>query len=368
LDGISNETGIRTKWDTPIPMLWDQTVGSSFSSFACVDDRVYTCGTRDGRQVVYCLHADTGQILWSNDFEAEYPEAQGGDGTRATPTIDQGKLYLLGARGRLICLDAGSGELIWDHRFKHMPSWGYSASVLIEGKLAIATGGKSDGALAAFDKNTGKEVWSVGEDQAGYATPYPFTFRGKRYVAGFTGESVIVVEADSGKQAARYEWATSFDVNAAMPIYHDEKLFISSGYFTGCGLLKLGMDAGRLTMESIWKSGVLKNKFQSCILHEGNLYSSDQRALVCADFETGEERWRVHRLKHGTLVLADGHLLLLTQDGELQIAPVSANGWSPVTKARLLSGRCWTVPVLHEGRLYVRNLDRVACFDLRQGR
>ena len=108
------------------------------------------------------------------------------------------------------------------------------------------------------------------------------------------------------------------------------------------------------------------NKFQSCILHEGKLYSSDQRALVCVDFLTGERQWRVHRLKHGTLVLADGHLLLLTQEGQLKIAPVSPKGFDVRTEAEILTGRCWSVPVLHQGRLYARNMDRLVCYDLKR--
>ena len=107
------------------------------------------------------------------------------------------------------------------------------------------------------------------------------------------------------------------------------------------------------------------NKFQTPILHEGKLYSSDQKALSCVDFMTGKQLWRKLRIKHGTLIAADGHLLLLTERGELQIAPIDPSAFEPVTTAEILSGRCWTVSVLHDGRLYARNLKRVVCFDLK---
>ncbi len=129
-------------------------------------------------------------------------------------------------------------------------------------------------------------------------------------------------------------------------------------------MYKLRRDKQYLAAEPVWKSKVLLNKFQSCVLHEGKLYASDQKALVCVDFLTGQEHWRRHRVRHGGLVLADGHLLLLTEKGELQIAEADPAGYEPRTTASLLSGRCWTAPVLHKGKLYVRNLNRIACFDL----
>ena len=226
-------------------------------------------------------------------------------------------------------------------------------------------GGGSDGALVAFDKRTGEVVWRCGDDPAGYATPYPFTFQATRYLVGFTARSAIIAEASTGRLVWRLPWKTDWNVNAAAPIFHDGYLFLSSGYSTGCGLFKLRKQGDRLAGDKVWKSRVLLNKFQSCILHQGKLYASDQKALVCVDFLTGEESWRERRIKHGTLVLADGHLLLLTEQGRLQIAKVSPGGFEPLSTAEILSGRCWTAPVLHRGKLYARNLSRLVCLDLK---
>ena len=365
-DGISSEKGITTTWTDSLPLVWSAEIGSSFSSFAAVGDRIYTCGTEDQKQTLFCLNAQTGKIIWRNRFESAFNNSYG-DGARATPTVNDGRVYIQGAHGRLLCVDAATGKDVWDKTFKHEPRWGYSGSVLIEGDLAIASGGKGEGALVAFDKKTGKQIWTCGDDPSGYATPYPFDFAGKRYIVGFTGNSVIIAEAKTGKLALRKAWATSYDVNAAAPIFHDGHLFITSGYKTGCALLKLSASGDGLAAQEVWRSKVFMNKFQSCILHDGYLYSSDQKALVCAAFLTGEEKWRINRSKHGTLVLAEGNLLLLTQEGQLQIAPASPEGFSPTTRADILSGRCWTVPVLHQGRLYARNLKRVVCFNLKTG-
>lgn len=368
-DGISSEKGLRTTWSGAIPLKWERTIGSAFSSFACVGDHVYTCGTSDKQQVLYCLNAETGAVVWQKPFEKEFRDPQGGDGTRATPTVHGGRVYILGGHGLLLCADAATGKEIWSKRFAYQPQWGYSGSVLIEGDLAIASAGNDAGALVAFDKKTGKDIWKCGDDPAGYGTPYPFTFNGRRYVVGFMGKTAIIAEVKTGKLVWRIPWKTDYDVNAASPIFHNGYLFLSSGYRTGSALLKLGAGGDKLSSQTVWKSNVLMNKFQSCILHEGKLYSSDQNALVCVDFMTGKEIWRQARLddrlaKFGTLVLAQDHLLLLTQEGKLKIARASPEGFRPTTTADILNGRCWTVPVLHRGRLYARNLKRVVCFDL----
>ncbi|UCG32991.1 MAG: PQQ-binding-like beta-propeller repeat protein [Phycisphaerales bacterium] len=364
-DGISDETGFKTSWNESLPQVWEREIGSGFSSFACLGDKVYTCGTRSKKQVIFCFEADTGKTVWRKDIEQEFPESTGGDGPRATPTVSDGRVYILGAQGTLWCFDAETGERVWKHGFSYPPKWGYSGSVLIEGNLAIATGGQGDGALAALDKTTGQPVWTCGEDIAGYATPYPFTFEDTRYVVGFAGTSAIIAEAETGRLVWQMPWKTDWDVNAATPIYHDGHLFLTSGYKTGCALFKLRKDGDKLAADQVWKTDALRCKFQTPILYEGNLYGSDEQSLLCVDFMTGEKRWEQPRIKHGTVVLADGYLLLLTENGQLRIAKASPTAFEPLGTAEILSDRCWTVPVLHRGRLYARNLGRAVCYDLR---
>lgn len=367
-DGISNESGLKADWKDAIPFVWDRNVGSAFSSFACVDKRVYTCGTQDGKQVLFCLDADDGRVLWQSAFEPEYREAQGGDGTRATPTVHDGRVYILGAKGKLLCVDATTGTELWSKQFNHPPQWGYSASVLVEGNRIVTTAGRDQGAVVAFDRISGELMWKSGDEPPGYCTPYPFTMNGTRYIVGFTGKSVLIVEAATGREVWRREWETAYHVNAAAPIFHDGHLFVTSGYDTGSGLFKLRTDGDKLAGDEVWRSKVLLSKFQSALLHEGKLYASDQNSLACVDFITGKEEWRKRRIRNGTMTLAQGHLFLLTEEGQLQIAPPSAAGWEPVSTADILSDRCWSAPVIHRGRLFVRNLERVACFDLRAAR
>ena len=363
-DGKSDAKGLKTNWTDPLKLVWERNVGSAFSSFACVGNRIYTCGEQDKQQVLYCLDADTGKVIWDVPFEKQYKNEHG-DGTRSTPTVHDGRVYILGAHGLLLCLDANSGNALWKQQFNNQPTWAYSGSVLIEGNLSVASAGKDDGALVAFDKKTGEPVWKCGSDPVGYATPYPFTINGQRFIVGFMGNAALIAEAKSGREVWRTPWKTDWEVNAASPIFHEGYLFLTSGYTTGSALLKLTSEGDKLTSTQVWKSDVLMNKFQSCVLHEGNLYASDQNAFKCVDFLTGKERWKKPKIRNATLILADGHLLLLTEGGQLQVAKASPEDFVPLGTADILTGRCWSVPVLHGGRLYARNLERVVCFDLR---
>lgn len=363
-DGHSSEKGFKTSWDGDLPAVWTREIGAGYSGISIVKGRVYTCGTSNGKQVLLCLDATTGKPIWEQPFEDGYNNSFG-NGTRGTPTVHKGRVYVMGARGKLACFRADNGAEIWSHKYDRVPQWGYSGSVLIQGKLAIAITGGKDGSLRAFDKKTGKEVWKCGSDKdPGYSTPYPFTFKGTKYVCSFFGNNVVIVEPSTGREVLSMPWKTAYKVNAATPIFHEGYLFLSSGYQTGCGLYKLSKKGDKLEAQEVWRSKVLLNKFQTPVLHEGKLYSFDQKAFKCVDFMSGKELWK-KRGKHGTLILADGHLIALTGEGRLQIAKALPSGFDPTGEANILDNRCWTVPTLSDGRLYARNFDRIVCIDLR---
>jgi len=366
-DGKSAEKGFEPKWDQTPPKLWEQALGSAFSGLTCVGGKVYTCGTANKQQVLFCLNADTGAILWQTPIEEEYKEGQGGDGTRATPTFDDGRIFILGALGRLVCCDADRGAEIWSRQFDGKPQWGYAGSVLIEGDLAVATAGGSLGGLVALNKKTGEPVWQSAPLPAGYSTPYPFTFEGRRCIACLLAKEALIVDARTGTEMCRIPWVTDWDVNAATPIFHDGKLFLTSGYKTGAAVFELARDGDKLTARNLWgkePSKIILGKFQTPVLLDGNLYVSDEKALKCVEFATGKERWSQRGISNGTVVWADGYLVVFTENGELQIGKASPSEFKPLTNVELLSGRCWTVPTLYKGRLYVRNFKHVACYQL----
>jgi len=375
-DGISPEKGLKTTWEEEPKTLWEYPIGPGFSSFACVGGKVYTCGNKDKKQVLFCLDANTGKEIWNRPFEDEFKDSQGGDGPRATPTVNDGRVYVLGGFGQLICVTADKGEEVWQRKLGNSPhrTWGYAGSVLVEGDMAVVDAGGSDGGLLALDRKTGKEIWKCTSEKAGYSTPYPFTFNGKRYIVGFLGKSVIIAEAKTGREVWRAAWKTSYDVNAASPIYHDGHLFLTSGYGTGCALFKLSEDGDQLKATELWRNKAFVNKIQSCVLVDGVLYGADERrALKCVEFLTGKELWSVDGYANATVILADGHLLVLTERGKLVVAKASPKEFKPIAEATVITGgpknnQCWTIPTLCNGKLYVRNLAKAVCVDLSAGK
>lgn len=374
-DGISAETGLKTTLAAPPKVVWEARVGDAFSGISIVAERAFTCGTSGKKQTVVCLEAGTGERLWQTPIEDAYFEPMGGNGPRSTPTVNDGRVYVLGAKGRLVCLSAADGKLVWEKKYDGIPQWGYSGSVLIEGNLAVVSAGGKDGALVAYEKATGKEVWKFGTDRAGYSTPYPFTFEGERYIVGFTATKASVVRAADGKLAWETAWKTDYDVNAAAPIFDKGYLLLSSGYTSGSSVFKLTKDGDRLQGENVWGGvqKVLRGKFQSSVLHEGKLYCSDETRLVCVDFLTGKQVWEVKRAgengprpKDSTLVLAEGHLFIQLENGDFAIAPATPDGYKPTAQFKAFDGRCWTVPTLANGRLYSRDLNTIKCFDMKK--
>jgi outer membrane protein assembly factor BamB len=367
-DGISTEKNFMTTWQQPPKILWEYPTGSAFSSFAVVGTRAYTCGTKDKKQVLYCFGVDTGKVIWEVPFEKELRERQGGDGTRATPTVDEGRVYILGAFGLLLCVNAEDGREVWRLQFHNHPQWYYAGSVLIEGEMALASGGKSDGALVAVDKKTGKVIWKCGDEPPGYSTPYPFTFNGQRYIAELMAKSAIIAEAKTGRKVCCIPWTTDWDVNASELIFHDGHLFISTGYNTGSGLFSLTVEGENLSAKPVWRNKkLLQTKFTSCVLKDGMLYAGDQRGLGCVEFMTGKERWFNRKLPNASVLIAGEAMIVFSEDGRLLVGKPSPDGFKPTAQVELLSGRCWTIPTLANGKLFVRNLERAACVELKAG-
>ena len=180
-------------------------------------------------------------------------------------------MYVLGARGTLLCVKAKDGSEVWRQKFSGAPTWFYSGSVLIEGDLAVVSPGGGAGSLAAYNRKTGSLAWKAGSDGAGYATPYPFTFEKTRYIACFSAKEILVVEAGDGAVAWRSPWKTSYDVNSATPIYHDGSLFISSGYGHGCALFRLRKSGGKLSVREAWNNQSIRSKFQTFVLYKLSL-------------------------------------------------------------------------------------------------
>ncbi len=353
-DGISSEklTGSAVK------KVWEAQIGIGFASFTVADGRVYTTGHADGKDTVFCFDATSGKLVWKHAYAADLGDKYYEGGTSATPTIEDGKAYHLSRWGDLMCFEAATGKIVWQKNIQKeteadIPDWGFAGSPLVAGKLLIVNVGKAG---TAVEKATGKTVWTSDKANSGYCTPYPITLNGKAQVVLSSGRAYKGVEPSNGSVLWEYTWSTSYGVNAADPILSGTKLFISSGYNKGCALL----DLSSAEPKEIWRSRVMKNQFNSSVLIDGHLYGSDGDAdksasLKCIDFATGTEKWSAADVGFCSLMAADGKLIIMTAKGELIIAKASAAKFEPLSRTPVLTGRCWSAPVLANGHIYVRN-------------
>ncbi len=239
-DGISRETGLLAKWPENGPkQLWRVPLGNGFSSVSVVGDRAYTCFGCDEGEFAVCLNVADGKTVWKIRLDDLYKNGDYGDGPRATPTVDAGLVYVLGARGRLQCLRVADGKAIWEgdlqaSREGKLPEYGFSASPVIVGDKVIAVVGAGGGkSLAAFDKKTGKLLWTSLDNRIGYSTPRAVTTDGVPQVIVLMGDAVVSVSPADGKEFWHFPWKTELDANVATPVLSGDQLFISTGYSTG---------------------------------------------------------------------------------------------------------------------------------------
>lgn len=371
-DGISHETGWTAEWpETGPPKLWERQVGKGLATVAVADGRLYTMGkSKDNREIVWCLDAATGKVLWQHGWPCTRRFAY--DGPAATPTVDDGRVFAHGRAGELACLDAKTGKVVWRKNVreefklpKQRPDYGNSCSPLALGRLLIVEVGGQDGMVAALDKASGETVWKAVEGgQLAYSSPVAFELNGEKRLAVFHALGLGVLDPANGKELWRYPWKTYDRCSVATPVVVGDKVLISAAYSAGAALVQIGND------KAVWKTKELQCHHATPVLWKGCLYgfhggNSSPGHLRCLDLATGEVRWSRKGMGKGTLLLADGKLIVLSQKGELLVAPASPEGFEPVSRAKILSGLCWTVPVLSARRLYCRNHPgRLMCLDL----
>jgi outer membrane protein assembly factor BamB len=369
-DGISVEAGWAVEFAGDGPAVrWEAEIGIGFSSFVTADGRVYTTGHTDGQDTVFCFDLEKGKLVWQHSYPADLGDKYYEGGTGATPTLAEGRLYHLSRWGDVFCFDTEQGKVIWNKNVQKetglkIPDWGFSGAPLVLGDLLILNVGQAG---LALNKATGATVWKSGNEvAAGYSTPYALTGAWAGLVVIGVEDRYVAVEGKTGAVKWEVPWKTRYGVNAADPIQAGDELFLSSGYNRGCGLFKLGASAP----EVIWENKNLKNQFSSSVLLDGYLYGIDddeskKASLRCVDWKTGKVMWMEPSIGFGALMAADGKLIVQTEKGELAIVKATADGYEEISRSQVLSGRCWTTPMLADGFLWVRNsMGQMKCLDL----
>ncbi|MEE8452496.1 MAG: PQQ-binding-like beta-propeller repeat protein [Thermoguttaceae bacterium] len=388
-DSISTETGLLQEWPEGGPtLLWKmEGLGKGYSSVSIADDKIFTMGDLeegdDESQFVIAFDLNTRQRLWATRVGGPH-----GDGSRCTPTVDDGLVYAIGTSGDLVCVKADTGELVWRKNFgddfggKMMSGWKYSESPLIDGDKLVCTPGADDAIIVALDKKTGSTVWKApmqeigdeGKDGAAYSSIIVAEIDGVRQYIQIVGRGAISVDAATGKFLWGYNRVANRTANITKPLAHGNHVFVTSSYKTGSALLKVTLDGGKFNVEEVYwlTPDDFENHHGAVVLLGDKLYGGDGQnngTPVCLDFLTGKIHWKPEAPSRGSaaIVYADGHFVFRYDSGQvvlIEATPEKFNLKGSFDQTDRSGRRAWPHPVILDGKLYLRDGNLLLCYDV----
>jgi outer membrane protein assembly factor BamB len=395
-DGISTET-IRTNWSEEAPrQIWKVPLDPGLSSFSISGGRAFTLVRRSvsGQDQEFCvaLNADTGHELWASDplGRAYYPDGGVGidDGPRSTPSVDGDRVYVLTSYLGLYCLSITNGAILWSKDIMSQygsddVDWQSAASPLIEGDRVFVFANAPNQCLLAFHKSDGSEAWRGQNDVMTQASPIAATIAGVRQVIFFARSGLVSVVPETGAVLWRYPFRFSLST-AASPVVGGDVVYCSAAYGGGAGTVRITNSGGQLMTNEVWRipfSNRLMNHWATPVFHDGYLFGiygqQDPTLLLrCVDFANGVEKWNQSGVGNGGVLSVSGHVLVLAEDGNLLLVKPDPAAYTEVARYRALDGssnsipglavKCWNVPAISNGRVYVRSTTEAVCLDVTQ--
>ncbi len=314
------------------------------------------------KDMVYCLDAVTGNEIWTYSYDEPLDPKNYEGGPSATPTVEEDLVYTFSRRGKIFCLRVDTGKVVWDKDLASegykAPNWGYASSPRIYNEMLLLNAGTCG---LALNKHDGSVIWTNGKDQSQYASMVLYTLEGQTRIAVFAFKGMTGVTADTGKILWQIPWLSH--ENVPDPIIMGDKMFVTGGRGKGSALLQLG----RGKVRQIWRNWHISTHLSSIIFWKGYVYGFGAKAFNCVQFQTGKVAWDKKGLGNGNVILADGKLIMLTEKGILIIAEATPRYYKELASAQVLKDKCWTAPVLANGRIYVRSaMGELICLDVRK--
>jgi outer membrane protein assembly factor BamB len=374
-DGRLVGVRISTDWAANPPReVWRQRVGPGWGAFTVVGDRIFTQEQRGENEVVVSYQAGSGKEIWAYNAKARFSEAIAGPGPRATPTFHEGKLYTLGAAGHLACLDAASGKEVWSRDVAadsgaKVPMWGFSSSPLVQGDVVSVFAGGPDGkAVLGYRAASGELAWAAGEGQFSYCSPHPSRLGGVEQQLICTEKGLTAFAPATGKVLWKHEWELPGGMaRVTQPAAVDGADFLIGTYF-GHGTRRVHVEhkGDAWADTEVWTTKAIKPYYNDLVVHKDDLYGFDGALFVCVGLADGKERWKARGYGNGqVLLLADqGLLLVLSEKGEVVLLEATPEKHKVLGRFQAIQGKTWNHPVIAHGRLFVRNGEEAACFQL----
>lgn len=366
-----------TDWSAnPPKQLWKVPVGPGWSSFAVAGNLLFTQEQRGPMETVVCYDASSGREIWHRQYEARLEDPMGGPGPRATPTLANGGLFVTGATGTFLRLNPANGDVVWQKDLKEVagraaPMWGFASSPLVIGSnVMVWAGGKDGKGLLAFDVETGALRWSAATGDHTYASPQLSTIAGEELVLMLCNDGLALVEPASGKVRLNYEWKFQ-GYRALQPrVVGDDTVLLGTPMNLGTRAIRITKANGELAAGELWTSRNFKPDFSDMVTYQGYIYGNDGGFLTCLDLKTGDRMWKGGRYGKGQALLLEnaGLLLVAAEDGRVHLVRADPKEFVEVTSFKALEGKTWNHPVVVGDKLYVRNSQEAAGFQLSIGK
>jgi outer membrane protein assembly factor BamB len=390
-DGRTSEK-IDRAWPNSGPkQVWKVSSEGGFSSFAVAGGRAFTLALKDAggakQESLIALDANTGKELWFAPLNfAKYDgggdsgtsENKGGDGPRSTPATDGKFVFTMSSQLALRCFDAGSGKVVWTRDLLKENAgrniqWQNAASPLLAGGLIYVAGGGPGESLLAINPKDGAVAWKAFDERMTHATPVAANILGQPQIIFFVQSGLLAVEPKSGKELWRYPFQYNTST-AASPVVAGDVVYCSAGYGVGAGAAKITKQGSQLVATEIYRlrgNKPLANHWSTPVVKDGHLYGMFQfkeygaGPIKCVDIATGDVKWEKGGFGPGQVILAGDRLVALSDAGELILIDPRPDGYKELARADVLDGKCWTTPVLADGRIYARSTKEAVCLDVR---
>lgn len=397
-DGHSQSTGISRDWDAQAPQLeWmSEGLGGGYASVSIADGKIFTMGNIDGGQAVIAMDQQDGRVLWKQLVTEQVPQ-HGYEGSRCTPAYDDGRIYVVASSGRIVCLKASDGEVIWFRDFadwggRMMSGWGFSESPLVDGDRVICTPGGEQGTIVALNKRTGANIWAaavpnqIGDGKnhndtglnpgAAYSSVVISNAAGVKQYVQLLGQGVVGVRASDGRYLWGYEDAANNVANIPTPIPVGDQVFCTTGYGTGSALLEITGRGNNFEAREVYflDQRTFQNHHGGVVQVGDYLYGGhrhNEGFPICVELATGKVVWGGDQRGAGggsaAVAAVDGLLVFRYQDGVVALIEATPDGYQlkGSFKPEYQERESWAHPVIVDGRLYLREQDKLMCYDLR---
>ena len=370
--GIVTGVTLEENWDSDSPTeLWRTRVGPAWSSFAVAGRQLFTQEQRGENEAVVCLDAESGRVVWEYDYPSRFWEAIGGAGPRATPTVSAEGVFALGGNGVLSRLDAATGELRWQRDLtvdaaRKPPTWGFASSPLvIDANVVVHAGGADEKGILAYDFETGEPRWSAASGPHSYSSAQEATFSGQRGILMLTDEGVQFLHAGDGSTIWNYDWRQE-DYRVVQPLVVGNSILVGASLGTGARRITVDKSDDQWNISDDWESRNLKPDFNDSVFYQGHVYGFDSGIFSCIDFASGQRDWKRGRYGNGQVILlADaGQMLVSSEKGEIVLVKATPERLDEVARLEAFDGKTWNHPVLVRDRLYIRNAEEAACYEM----